>query len=79
MKVKTAQPLTIDEMIKLTGKDALYQIGPKEMRRSRIMNATYGQEIDVDVTVYDRITGIKWGLRRVNKPDYGYLAFRIQF
>ena len=74
MKVTTANPLTMAEIIQLTGKDALYQIGKSTCR---IMNASPGQEIDVSSICYEP-SGRKWGLRKVDSQQYKFLAFRIQ-
>ena len=69
MKAITAEPLTMAEIMTLTGKDALYTI---DGYKCRIMNTSAGQEIEVDM-VYNG-----WGLRRVNKPKYEYLAMRVK-
>ena len=76
MKVITAEPLTMAQMIELskTG-DALITVGEF---KCRYMRTAASQEIEVDVVGYDRETGIRWGLRRVEKPQYKYLAFKIQ-
>lgn len=76
MKVITAEPLTMAQMIELSKtNDALIMVGEF---KCRYMRATASQEIEVDVTAYDKATGIRWGLRRVEKPQYKYLAFKIR-
>lgn len=69
MKVKTAEPLTMAQIIMLTGRDALIEI---DGYKCRIINASPGQEIEVDMVCNG------WGLRRVNKPKYEYLAMRVK-
>ena len=76
MKVVTAKPLTMGEMISMskTG-DALIEINGW---KCRYMRATEGQEIEVECTYYDNNIGA-FGLREVSKPNgkYNYLAYRI--
>lgn len=76
MKVRTNKPLTMEEMMELSPtNDALIVLGDA---RCRYMAASPGQEIEVDYTYYDPETGLAFGLRKVNKPGYQYLAFRIE-
>jgi len=76
MKAYTTTPLTMEEMINLSPtNDALIMIGNF---RCRYMRATPRQEIEVDYTYYDPETKLAFGLRKVNKPGYQYLAFRIE-
>lgn len=76
MKVYTTTPLTMEEMINLSPtNDALIMIGNF---RCRYMRATPRQEIEVEYTYYDPETRLAFGLRKVNKPGYQYLAFRIE-
>ena len=76
MKVTTAAPMTITQMIELSPtKDALINVGDT---RCRYMAAAPGQEIEVDYTYHDPETRFAFGLRKVNKPGYQYLAFRIE-
>jgi len=76
MKVTTTAPITITQMIELSPtKDALIVLGDY---RCRYMAASPGQEIEVDYTYYDPETRLAFGLRKVNKPGYQYLAFRIE-
>ena len=49
MKVKTLEPLTLEEMFELTGKDALITL---DGYKCRIMNASPGQIIDVNRVVW---------------------------
>lgn len=76
MRVTTAKPLTMKEMMKLskTG-DALIEINGW---KCRYMRATEGQEIEVQYTYYDYDNGA-FGLREVSKPNgkYNYLAYKI--
>lgn len=69
MKAITDKPLTISEMVLLTGKDALHTI---DGYKCRIINTSAGQEIEVDMICNG------WGLRRVNKPEYEYLAMKVK-
>lgn len=69
MKAITAEPLTMAEILALTGRDALHTI---EGHKCRIMNTSAGQEIEVDMICNG------WGLRRVDKPKYEYLAMRVK-
>jgi len=76
MKVTTTAPITITQMIELSPtNDALIVLGDY---RCRYMAASPGQEIEVDYTYYDPETKLVFGLRKVNKPGYQYLAFRIE-
>lgn len=76
MKVYTNTPLTTEEMIELSPtNDALIVVGNY---LCRYMRATPGQEIEVDYTYYDPETRLAFGLRKVNKPGYQFLAFRIE-
>ena len=76
MKVYTNTPLTTEEMMELSPtNDALIVLGDY---RCRYMAASPGQEIEVDYTYYDPETRFAFGLRKVNKPWYQYLAFRIE-
>ena len=75
MRVTTGTPLSTEEMMELSPtNDALIVLGDY---RCRYMAAAPGQEIEVDDTYYDSETGLAFGLRKVNKPGYQYLAFRI--
>lgn len=76
MKVITAKPLTMDEMIDITGKDALMNLNGF---KCRYMMISEGQEIDVNLTYYDPDTRLAFGLREAKQPNkkYDYLAFRI--
>lgn len=69
MKAITVEPLTMAEIMALTGRDALCTI---DGYKCRIMNTSAGQEIEVDMVCNG------WGLRRVNKPKYEYLAMRVK-
>ena len=76
MRVVTAKPLTIEEMIDMSEtNDAIINLGSW---KCRYMRASEGQEIEVTLTYYDEETGA-WGLREVSKPNgkYEYLAFKI--
>lgn len=76
MKAYTTTPLTMEEMINLSPtNDALIMIGNF---RCRYMRVTPRQEIEVEYTYYDPETRLAFGLRKVNKPGYQYLAFRIE-
>lgn len=76
MKVYTNTPLTMEEMMELSPtNDALIVLGDY---RCRYMAASPGQEIEVDYTYYDPETRLAFGLRKVNKPEYQHLAFRIE-
>ena len=74
MKVITAEPLTIEEMIDMSEtRDALIILGGW---KCRYMRYSPGQEIEVPYTYYD---GIAFGLKPVTgKKGYDYLAFRIE-
>ena len=76
MLVTTAKPLTMIEMINITGKDALMNLNGF---KCRYMMFSEGQELEVPYTYYDPETKLAFGLRPVNKPNgkYDYLAFRI--
>jgi hypothetical protein len=74
MRVTTGTPLSMEQMIELSPRgDALIDLGDY---RCRYMAAAPGQEIEV-TEIYDGAEG-RFGLREVNKPNYQYLAFRIQ-
>lgn len=76
MKVYTNTSLTTEEMMELSPtNDALIVLGDY---RCLYMAAAPGQEIEVDDTYYDSGTGLAFGLRKVYKPGYQYLAFRIE-
>ena len=74
MKVTTAKPLTMDEMMELSeAGDAIITLGGW---KCRYMRATEGQEMEVPYTYYEN--GLAFGLRPVGKKKgYEYLAFRI--
>ena len=75
MKVKTAEPLTMKQIIMLTGRDALIEI---DGYKCRIMNASPGQIINVNKVVSNSKTQIKWGLREVKEKPYKYLAYKCE-
>ena len=75
MKVVTATPLTLDELVFITGKDALMKLGNFSCR---YMSYSRGQEIEADYTYYDPRNKIAYGLKKVEgKKGYDYFAFRI--
>ncbi len=78
MRVITAEPLAIDQMIEMSEtNDAIIKVGDF---KCRYMMATEGQELDVPYTYYDSVRDLAFGLRPVTKPNgkYNYLAFKIQ-
>ena len=75
MKVKTLEPLTLEEMFELTGKDALITL---DGYKCRIMNASPGQIIDVNRVVWSSKTKLQFGLREVKGKPYKFLAFRCE-
>lgn len=75
MKVKTAEPLTFEEIFSLTGKDALITL---DGYKCRIMNASPGQIIDVNRVVWNSKQNIQWGLREVKGKPYKFLAFKCE-
>ena len=77
MLVKTAKPLTVDQMFELSEtKDALIRLGDF---KCRYMRTTENQEIEVDCVYHKTEENLIFGLRHVSKPNgkYDYLAFRI--
>lgn len=75
MKVRTVEPLTYEEMLELTGKDATITIGGY---KCRIMNASPNQIIDVNKVVWNSSTNLQFGLREVKGKPYEFLAFRCE-
>ena len=75
MKVRTTEPLTIEEIFSLTGKDALITL---DGYKCRIMNASPGQIIDVNRVVWNSKQNIQWGLREVKGKPYKFLAFKCE-
>lgn len=75
MKVKTTEPLTMAEIVALTGKDAIHTIAGY---RCRIMNVSSGQIIDVNRVVYVSDENINWGLREIKSKSYQYLAYKCE-
>lgn len=75
MKVRTVEPLTMCEIILLTGKDAIIIL---DGYKCRIMNASPGQIIDVNKVVWSSKTDLQFGLRKVNGKPYDFLAFRCE-
>ena len=75
MKVKTVKPLTMIEILELTGKDALITI---DGYKCRIMNASPGQIIDVNRLAWDSKQNIQWGLREVKDKPYKFLAYKCE-
>lgn len=75
MKVRTTEPLTLEEIVSLTGKDALMTL---DGYRCRIMNASPGQIIDVNRVVWTSKQNIQWGLREVKGKPYKFLAFKCE-
>lgn len=73
MKVKTAEPLTMTQIIMLTGRDALIEI---DGYKCRIMNASPGQIIEVNRVVWNSKQNIQWGLREVKGKPYKFLAYK---
>ena len=74
MKVITAEPLDMIEMINLTGKDAGYTINNNKVC---IMAWSPNQEIEVDKIEYDAKINKYWGLRKVKsdkRKSFDYLA-----
>ena len=71
MTVTTKEPLSICELINLTGKDALYAIDGDVVR---IMSLSAGQSVEVEKVAH--AGGFKWGLKPVVEgKKYRYLAF----
>ena len=75
MKVKTATPLTMPEIIELTGGDAIITL---DGYKCRIMNASAGQIIDVNKVAWNSQTDLQFGLREVKGKPYKFLAFRCE-
>ena len=75
MKVRTTEPLTMAEIVALTGKDALITL---DGYKCRIMNASPGQVIDVNRIVWSLKTKLQFGLREVKGKPYKFLAFRCE-
>lgn len=75
MKVKTTDPLTIAEIVSLTGKDALIIL---DGYKCRIMNASPGQIIEVNRVVWNSKQNIQWGLREVKCKPYKFLAYKCE-
>lgn len=75
MKVRTTEPLTMEEILNLTGKDALMTL---DGYRCRIMNVSPGQVIDVNRVVWTSKQNIQWGLREVKGKPYKFLAFKCE-
>ena len=75
MKVKTVKPLTMSEIILLTGKDAIITL---DGYKCRIMNTSPNQIIEVDKVVWNSDTNLQFGLREVKGKPYKYLAFRCE-
>lgn len=72
MKVITAEPLNMGQMVHLTGKDASYVINNNKVR---IMFWAPNQEIEVDKIEFDPKSKKYWGLRKVkDNKHYDYLA-----
>lgn len=75
MKVKTVEPLTLAEIVEITGRDSLIKL---DGHKCRIMNATPGQIIDVNRVIWDSSTNLQFGLREVKGKPYKFLAFRCE-
>ena len=75
MIVKTAHPMSVWELVKFTKHDAIYNFCG---HKARILSASAGQEIDVDLKVFHRDRW--WGLKKVKDTrgkKYKYTAFLI--
>jgi hypothetical protein len=70
--IQTGKPLGIGEMVTLTGKDALYEVGG---HKARIMNYSEGQLTEVDDVVAQ--DGYLWGIKKLKEPKatYDSIAF----
>ena len=76
MKVKTAKPMTTQEVFDFTGYDALYDIDGYKVR---IMNFSPDQEVECNLIKKDSKSNLTFGLKKVEgKEKYQYLAFLIQ-
>ena len=75
MKVITAEPLSIIEMIEITGRDALCNL---EGNKVRIMNFARDHEVECCKVIESHEK--RWGLRKANngKGSYDYIAFVIK-
>lgn len=75
MKAMTVEPMTVAQICMYTGKDALYDFNGY---KARIMNASKGQMIDIDVMMF--MDKKWWGLRKLKDTtgkSYQYLAFLV--
>lgn len=70
MKLQTGKPLDIAEIINLTGRDALADM---DGNIARIMNFSEGQTVECEKAIEWK--GYFWGLKRVPRDRYDYLAF----
>ncbi len=75
MRVRTTEPLTMSEIVELTGKDALITL---DGYKCRIINTSPGQIIDVNRVVWNSKTKLHFGLREVKGKPYKFLAFRCE-
>ena len=76
MKVTTAEPMTMKEIINLTGKDAAYEFDGYKVR---IMNFSPNQEVECNLIKKDSKSSLTFGLKKIEgKERYQYLAFLIQ-
>lgn len=75
MIVTSGNALSLDQIIKLTGEDAIIQL---DKYKCKIMNYSPDQKIEViDIVDYDNK---KWGIRKLQttRREYKYLAFIIK-
>ena len=69
-KIQTGKPLDVAEMVMLTGRDALYEVGG---HKARIMSYSEGQLVEVDDIVEQ--DGYLWGIRKLKEPKPKYDSF----
>ena len=77
MTVITTDPLSLLEVVELTGRDALYNI---KGDRTRIMSYSPNQKLEVEKVVFDDKSGRWWGLKRStsNNKSYDFLSCLVK-
>ncbi|MEE3344872.1 MAG: hypothetical protein VZS44_12315, partial [Bacilli bacterium] len=75
MKAISGEPLSVEHIFELTGRDACTRM---DNYKVRIMNYSPNQQIEViDIVSWK---GYKWGIKEISKskPEYDYFAFLIE-